>query len=175
MGRGLPWWSSRLRIHLAMQGVRVQSLVWEHPETWGATKPVCRNCWACELWSPHAATIEDLKPEWKIPHVTTKTRCSNVNEDIFLKEKTVSRKKRKVRENRNIRTGKKKTILTYFTILPSIEYTTKIYPHPHPYGKIPGLEAEVQNTGGNCFILIWPSLETYRPTSWEMVRFPDLH
>ena len=59
-----------------------------------------------------------------------------------------------MRENKNIRTGKKKTILAYFTILPSTKYTTEIYPHPHPYGKIPGLEAEMQNTGGNCFILI---------------------
>ena len=48
-----------LRIHLPMQGTRVQALVREDPTCRGATKPVCHNCWACALepashkyWSP---------------------------------------------------------------------------------------------------------------------------
>ena len=36
-----------LRIHLPMQGTRVQSLVWEDPTCRGATKPVSHNYWAC--------------------------------------------------------------------------------------------------------------------------------
>ena len=38
-----------LRIHLPMQGTRVQSLVQEDPRCRGATKPVCCNYWACAL------------------------------------------------------------------------------------------------------------------------------
>ena len=50
-----------LRIHLPIQGTRVQALVWEDPTWRGATKPVHHNYWACALepvchnyWSPHA-------------------------------------------------------------------------------------------------------------------------
>ena len=35
-----------LRIHLAMQGTQVRSLVLEDPRYQGATKPVCHNYWA---------------------------------------------------------------------------------------------------------------------------------
>ena len=38
-----------LRIHLPMQGTRVQTLVREDPTCHGATKPVRRNYWACAL------------------------------------------------------------------------------------------------------------------------------
>ena len=38
-----------LRIHLPMQGTRVQALVWEDPTWRGATKPVHHNYWACAL------------------------------------------------------------------------------------------------------------------------------
>ena len=38
-----------LRIHLPMQGTLVQALVGEDPTCCGATKPVCRNYWACAL------------------------------------------------------------------------------------------------------------------------------
>ena len=50
-----------LRIHLPMQGTRVQALVREDPTSRGATKPVHHNYWAFALepsshnyWSPHA-------------------------------------------------------------------------------------------------------------------------
>ena len=33
----------QLKIHLPMQGTRVQSLVWEDPTYLGATKPMCHN------------------------------------------------------------------------------------------------------------------------------------
>ena len=64
------------RICLPMQETRVQSLVQEDPTCHQATKPVCRNYWACALgpgggvaapepmrcshWSPRA--LEPLKP-----------------------------------------------------------------------------------------------------------------
>ena len=38
-----------LRIHLPMQGTRVQALVREDPTCRGATKPVRHNYWACAL------------------------------------------------------------------------------------------------------------------------------
>ena len=38
-----------VRIRLPMQGTRVRALVWEDPTCRGATKPVCRNYWACAL------------------------------------------------------------------------------------------------------------------------------
>ena len=40
-----------LRIRLPMQGTWVWSLVWEDPTCCGATKPACRNYWACTLES----------------------------------------------------------------------------------------------------------------------------
>ena len=52
-----------LRIHLPMQGTRVQALVREDPTCRGKTKPVCHNYWACALapaccnyWSPRASS-----------------------------------------------------------------------------------------------------------------------
>ena len=41
-----------LRIHLPMQGTKVQSLVWEDPTCQGATKPVRHSHWAHELLEP---------------------------------------------------------------------------------------------------------------------------
>ena len=38
-----------LRIHLLMQGTRVQSLIWEDPTCCEATKPMHHNYWACAL------------------------------------------------------------------------------------------------------------------------------
>ena len=38
-----------LRIHLPMQGTRVQALVREDPTCLRATKPVCHHYWACAL------------------------------------------------------------------------------------------------------------------------------
>ena len=38
-----------LRIHLPMQGTRVQALVQEDPTWRGATKPMCHNYWVCPL------------------------------------------------------------------------------------------------------------------------------
>ena len=38
-----------VRIHLLMQGIRVQALIWEEPTCHGATKPVCQNYSACAL------------------------------------------------------------------------------------------------------------------------------
>ena len=38
-----------LRIHLPVQGTRVQSLIREDPTCCGATKPVCHNYRACAL------------------------------------------------------------------------------------------------------------------------------
>ena len=35
-----------VRFHLAVQGTRVQALVWEGPTCHGATNPVRRNYWA---------------------------------------------------------------------------------------------------------------------------------
>ena len=42
-----------LRIHLAMQGTRVQFLMQEDPTCCGANKPMCHNYKACALepWS----------------------------------------------------------------------------------------------------------------------------
>ena len=55
-----------LRICLPIQGTQVQSLVREDPTCHGATKPVCRNYWACALepashnyW---ACVLQLLKP-----------------------------------------------------------------------------------------------------------------
>ena len=48
-----------LRIRLPTQGIWVRALVWEDPTCRGATKPMCRNYWACALgpashnyWAP---------------------------------------------------------------------------------------------------------------------------
>ena len=38
-----------LKIHLSMQGARVQSLGQEDPTCWGAAKPMPRNSWAHAL------------------------------------------------------------------------------------------------------------------------------
>ena len=46
-----------LRIHLAMQGTLVQSVVQEDPTCRGATKPP-----GPQLLSPHVATTEDPTP-----------------------------------------------------------------------------------------------------------------
>ena len=35
----LPWWYSRLRMHLPMQGTQVESLVREDPTCWGQLSP----------------------------------------------------------------------------------------------------------------------------------------
>ena len=42
-GRGTSLVAQWLRIHLPMQGTRVQALVWEDPTCHGATKPVSHN------------------------------------------------------------------------------------------------------------------------------------
>ena len=36
-----------VRVHLPTQGTQVQSLVWEGPTGYGATKPVHHKYWAC--------------------------------------------------------------------------------------------------------------------------------
>ena len=42
-------------IHLPMQGIWVQPLVWEDPTCHMVTKPRCHDCWACcNFWSPSA-------------------------------------------------------------------------------------------------------------------------
>ena len=38
-----------IRIHLAMQGTQVQSLVWEDPPSLRAAKPVDHNYWVLAL------------------------------------------------------------------------------------------------------------------------------
>ena len=68
-------------IHLPMQGSRVRSLVWEDPTCRGATKPVCRNYWACALepashnyW---ARVLQLLKPRHLEPMLRNKkSHCS---------------------------------------------------------------------------------------------------
>ena len=70
-----------LRIHLPMQGTRVQALVWEDPTCRGATGPVSHNYWACASgacapqqerphseWPPLAATRESPRTETKTQH-----------------------------------------------------------------------------------------------------------
>ena len=55
-----------LRIHLPVQGTQVQSLAGELRSTFhGATKPVCCNYWAFELYSQYSATRESLCAERK--------------------------------------------------------------------------------------------------------------
>ena len=64
-----------LRIHLPMQGTRVQDLVWEDPTCRWATKPVHRKYWACSLgpeslnyWAcaPRArAPQQEKPPQWE--------------------------------------------------------------------------------------------------------------
>ena len=62
-----------LRIHLPMQGTRVQALVREDPTCHGATKPVRHNYWACalepasQLLSLHATTTETHMPRARAP------------------------------------------------------------------------------------------------------------
>jgi hypothetical protein len=51
MGCGASLMVHWLRVHLAIQGTPVQSLVWEDPTSQGATKPMSYNCWACALKS----------------------------------------------------------------------------------------------------------------------------
>ena len=62
-----------LRIHLPMQGTRVQALVWEDPTCHGATKPTCHNYWACALepvsHSYWARVPQLLKPARSEAHV----------------------------------------------------------------------------------------------------------
>ena len=89
-----------LTICLPMQETRVQSLMWGDSTCQGATKPVCRNYWACALeprnhgaWVPRAHAPQQEKPlQWEAhaPHKepppptatrdslrkTTKTQCS---------------------------------------------------------------------------------------------------
>ena len=43
---GLPWWHLWIRICLPMQGIWVQSLIWEDSTCWGATKSICHNYWS---------------------------------------------------------------------------------------------------------------------------------
>ena len=50
---GVQW----LRIHLSMQGIRVQTLVREHSTCLSATKPVRHN-----YWTPRSATKSDHPP-----------------------------------------------------------------------------------------------------------------
>ena len=78
----VAWW---LRIHLPVQGTRVQSLVQEDPTCRRATKPVCHSYWACalepvshdywvcepQLLSLHATTTEAHMPQLLSPRATT--------------------------------------------------------------------------------------------------------
>ena len=41
-----------LRIHLPMKGTQVQSLVQEDSTGYGATKPMCHNCWSWGYLEP---------------------------------------------------------------------------------------------------------------------------
>ena len=57
---GLPWWQG-LRIHLAMQGTLVWSLVQEDTTCHWATGHVCQNYWAhTALWSPQVLTTKPM-------------------------------------------------------------------------------------------------------------------
>ena len=73
-----------------MQGTRVQSLVWEDPTCWGASKPLSCNYWAsvpreCApnkekwlKWGPQALPLEStqLTATRDSPHKATKTQWS---------------------------------------------------------------------------------------------------
>ena len=70
-----PW---KNRIHLPMQGTRVQSLVWEDPTGRGETRPMHRKCWAsapeptgCSYW---AQVPRLLKPAHLQPVLCNKRR-----------------------------------------------------------------------------------------------------
>ena len=74
LASGFPEMAQWLRIHLPMQGTRVQALVREDPTCRGATKPVHHNYWACALepasrnyWSLRAATTEACAPRARAP------------------------------------------------------------------------------------------------------------
>ena len=48
-GKGVPLVVQWIRIRLPVQRIRIQSLAWEDLTWHGATKPVCRNYWACAV------------------------------------------------------------------------------------------------------------------------------
>ena len=64
---GLPWWQG-LRIHIAMQGTLVRSLVQEDTTCHWASGHVCQNYWAhTALWSPQVLTIKPMLQLLKPP------------------------------------------------------------------------------------------------------------
>ena len=81
-----------LRIRLPMQGARVRALVQEDPTCRGATKPMCRNYWACapqllkparlekppqwEAHAPQQRVAPPLAATRESPRTATKTQCS---------------------------------------------------------------------------------------------------
>ena len=77
-----------LRIHLPMQGTRVQALVRQGPTCHKATKPVSRNCWACTLepvshdyWArvPRARAPQQEKPlQWEATAMRSDARQQRV-------------------------------------------------------------------------------------------------
>ena len=83
--QGLPWWS----IYLAMQGIKVRSLVWEDTTCHGVTKPKCLEPMLCNKRShcnekPAHCNKEQSSLQWRVapaatresPGAATKTQCS---------------------------------------------------------------------------------------------------
>ena len=103
-----------LRIHLAMQGTSVQSLVREEPKGCRATKPMCHKCWAHVLehaslnylaqaphrlktTSPRACALQQEKPQRETRALQGRKppfTCSN--EDPEQSNKLINKKKLKI-------------------------------------------------------------------------------
>ena len=65
-----------LRIRLPMQGTRVRSLVREDPTCRGATKPECRNYWACVLQLLKPTRLEPVLHNKRSHHSEKPTHCN---------------------------------------------------------------------------------------------------
>ena len=87
----VPW----LRIHLPMQGTRVQALVQEDPTCRGAAKPVRHNYWACALeptshnyWARVPQVLKPVRLEPmlrnKRSHHNQKPTCCNEEQPHLL-------------------------------------------------------------------------------------------
>ena len=98
----------RLRIHLAMQGTWVQSLVWDDPSCHRGTNPVHHNYWSlCALEaallsmrSPYTTAREQpqLSKTRESLHAATKTQYSQnkKNVSLYLKKKKKKPEEQKV-------------------------------------------------------------------------------
>ena len=78
-----------LRVHLPMQGTRVQALVWEDPTCCRATKPVHHNHWAtttellCRNYWAHVLQLLNPFPQ---------SSCSPTREAIAMRSPLTTRK-----------------------------------------------------------------------------------